>query len=153
MELPPYNKKIDAIYKLADEYCYFYLKWIKSAPASVFKDDKSQYWKLMSTSQKWKIWSGYAFEMLCYKNIHLLKKALDIAGVLTSEGPWKYVPSQKSSENGAQIDLVIDRKDGVISICEMKFQADEFIISKAYAMNLENKITVFKEKTKKQFFW
>ncbi len=51
------------------------------------------------------------------------------------------------SEKGAQIDLLIDRKDRAINVCEMKFSVMPFLISKAYAENLRNKLTVFRQET------
>jgi hypothetical protein len=80
-----------------------------------------------------------------------LKKAIGIAAVYTEESAWRYLPK---TGKGAQIDLLIDRRDFAINICEMKYSEKEFTIDKAYAGELENKRKVFKEitNTKKSLF-
>jgi len=80
----------------------------------------------MIDSPKNRAWSGYAFEQVCLYHLPQIKKALGISGIETRSYSWKSV----TPENGAQIDLVIDRRDGVINICEMKFSIGEFIIDK-----------------------
>ncbi len=96
-----------------------------------------------SVSPRWYAWSGYAFEYICRYHIEQIKKALGIAGVYTEVSAWR---SQKS-DDGAQIDLVIDRNDRVINICEMKFSIEPFAITKDYADKLQNKISVFRSET------
>ncbi|MES2204457.1 MAG: DUF234 domain-containing protein [Pseudomonadota bacterium] len=98
-------------------------------------------------------WLGYAFENLCHKHLSAIRKALKInADSLSS--PWKYIPKTDVEEQGAQIDLLFDRQDDAISLCEIKYTETEFVISKAYAEVLKRKVEVFKKKTdtKKQIF-
>ncbi len=143
----PYDKKSkDAIYKLADEYTHFYLKFMENS-----RSHGSGTWEKVSVGQSWRSWSGIAFERVCLKHIQQLKKAIGIAAVYTEESAWRYQPK---TGKGAQIDLLIDRKDFAINICEMKYTETEFSIDKAYANELENKRNVFKEvtKTKKSLF-
>jgi hypothetical protein len=80
-----------------------------------------------------------------------LKKVLGISVVYTEESAWRYVPK---SGTGAQIDLLIDRRDFVIHICEMKYSESLFAIDKKYAGELENKMDIFRRhtKTKKSLF-
>ncbi|MEM9888314.1 MAG: DUF234 domain-containing protein [Bacteroidota bacterium] len=84
-------------------------------------------------------WSGYAFEMLCLHHIPQIKSALGISGVQTSISTWH--------TKEAQIDLVLDRKDQVINLCEMKFSIHPFAIDKKYAESLRNKIGHFRAQT------
>jgi AAA+ ATPase superfamily predicted ATPase len=143
----PYDKKSrDTIYKLADEFTHFYLKFMEGNRAS-----GDGVWQSFSTGQSWKSWSGIAFERVCLKHIPQLKKALGIAGVHTEESAWRHLPKKGK---GAQIDLLLDRKDFVINICEMKYSESEFVIDKGYASDLENKRDVFKRETgtKKSLF-
>lgn len=86
-------------------------------------------------------WSGHAFEMVCLNNIASIKKALGISGVLTKEYSWK----SKNMHPGAQIDLLIQRKDNVINVCEMKYTIGDYSISKDYELNLKNKMQCFYE--------
>jgi len=137
---PPYDKKSkDSIYKLADEFTHFYLKFMEKGRSS-----GSGSWQNFSTGPSWRSWSGVAFERVCLKHIPQLKKALGIAAVYTEESAWRHLPKQ---EKGAQIDLLIDRRDFVINICEMKYAETMFVIDKGYAAELENKRNVFKTVT------
>ena len=89
-------------------------------------------------------WSGHAFEILCLNNIDSIKKALGISGVSTKIYSWR----SKTSDKGAQIDLLIHRKDMVINVCEMKFSVGEFTITKEYEDNLRNKLEAFIQEVK-----
>jgi AAA+ ATPase superfamily predicted ATPase len=130
---PLEKKKKDTLYRLTDEYSYFYLSFIEG------KNKLQSYdWMSMSTGQEYKIWCGYAFENLCMKHADYIKKALGISGVKTSVNSFLHRKNEKY-EKGFQIDLLIDRKDDVINICEMKFYSDEFSINTEYAKKLRTK--------------
>lgn len=137
----PLNKNLrDNIYKLSDEYSMFYLKFMGKNRAS-----GPGTWIKLSVSSSWKSWSGTAFENLCLKHTSEIKAALGISGVYTEESVWRHVPG--NGKPGAQIDLLFDRQDFCISICEMKFSNTVFTIDKAYAAQLVQKREVFQEKT------
>jgi len=141
----PFGKKAnDALYRLTDEFSLFHLHWIKPLGK---QNPGNGYWLTRQTDQKFKSWSGYSFEGICIKHINELKNALGIAKVSSVESPWRYLPSKNSDEKGAQIDLLIDRADSTINLCEMKFYNSEFSIDAGYATSIRNKIKVFKEQT------
>ena len=131
----------ESIYKLTDEYSHFYIKFIERSRAG-----GAGTWATFSTGTSWKSWSGIAFESICMKHVPQLKKALGIGGVHTETSVWRHRP--KAGEQGAQIDLLIDRQDMCINICEMKFSTGSFEITKKYAGELENKLAVFRDHTK-----
>jgi AAA+ ATPase superfamily predicted ATPase len=138
----PYEKNTrDSIYKLSDEYSRFYLKFMENSRAGGIGT-----WIKLSTTPSWRSWSGTAFESVCLKHTREIKAALGIAGVYTEASAWRYVPGK--NQPGAQIDLLFDRQDFCISICELKFSTATFIIDKAYARELAQKREVFKNKTK-----
>lgn len=138
----PFDRTLrDAVYKLSDEYSLFYLKFIEGARAT-----GAGTWLRLSQTQSYTSWSGFAFEAVCQRHQYAIKQALGIAGVYTEVSAWRYTP--KKGETGAQIDLLLDRADHTINLCEMKFARDEFVIDKKYAGELDNKIKVFKEQTK-----
>lgn len=89
-------------------------------------------------SQSRTSYEGIAFEFVCLSHIFQIKEALGISGVLSEWFGWRVAPNKEQS--GAQIDLVIDRRDNVSSLCEMKFVGQEFTISKDYDEELRNKI-------------
>lgn len=134
------NEK-ESIYKLSDEYSLFYLKFIEHAKAT-----GAGTWLRQSVTASYTIWSGFAFESVCQKHVLQIKRALGIAGVLTKTSSWRYMPPK--GKKGAQIDLLLDRQDKVINLCEMKFVNGEFVIDKRYAEELEDKTTVFRSETK-----
>jgi len=141
----PFGKKAnDALYRLSDEYSLFYLDWISKLGKRSPGED---YWLSKRNTPRRRTWAGYAFETLCLKHVSRLKAALGIAGVETTEAPWRYQPSEKSEIPGAQIDLLIDRRDDAINLCEMKFSETEFTIDKSYSKDLQRKLDVFRRVT------
>ena len=140
----PFGKTTkESIYKLSDEYSLFYLKFIEGSRAGGLGT-----WLRQINTASYTSWSGFSFESVCQKHITQIKKALGIAGVMVEESGWRYQPGQGSKEKGAQIDLLLDRQDRCINICEMKFSNSEFVITKAYQQELQNKIEVFQQQTK-----
>ncbi len=142
----PFGKKSnEALYWLTDEYSLFYIDWISKLKNN---DSGKGYWQARLNSPKKRAWAGYAFERICIKHTDKIKEALGILNVETSEAPWqgRYLGDDKSSI-GAQIDLLIDRKDQTINICEMKFSESEFVIDKKYANSLRQKVNVLKKVT------
>ncbi|GAB3163267.1 ATP-binding protein [Telluribacter humicola] len=135
----PYGKKSrNSLYQLVDFYTLFYLRFIQDTSLN------EQYnWMSMLDTPKYRAWSGYAFEQVCLWHLPQIKQALGISGVQTTTSSWR----SKGAENGAQIDLVIDRRDQVINLCEMKFSISPFTIDKKYSAELRNKIGAFKAET------
>lgn len=136
---PPFGKKErDALYQLTDPYSLFYLKCIRKGD---MLDADS--WMTGLDSPSLKAWSGYAFEQVCLAHLGSIKKALGIAAIRTSASSW----TGEVNGKGAQIDLLIDRMDQIINVCEMKFSINDFAITRSYFDELRNKIAVFKEHT------
>jgi hypothetical protein len=139
--LPFGKKEKDSLFRLADEYSLFYLKFMEKAGAGGFL-----------RNQAYGAWCGYAFENACIKHISQIKRALQIGGVRTTISSW--VNPGKKGTTGAQIDLIIDRADHCINVCEMKFSTAPFAIDKKYAGSLQNKLMAFRmaTSTKKTLF-
>lgn len=135
------NKK-DMLFRLTDEYSLFYLTFMVGRNKLNTND-----WLRISETQHYKIWCGYAFENLCIKHLESIKNALGILGVETNVNSFLH-RKDNSYEKGFQIDMLIDRKDNIINICEMKFYADEFSITKDYAQKLRTKREGLKAVTK-----
>ncbi len=140
----PFQKTAnESIYKLSDEYSLFYLKFIEGAKAM-----GTGTWLTQSSTASYTSWSGFAFESVCQKHTEQIKAALKIGGVQTGISAWRHLPPRGSKLKGAQIDLLLDRKDKIINLCEMKFSTGEFIIDKGYSDELDNKVQVFQKETK-----
>lgn len=143
------------VFKINDEYALFYLKWIEPVSKRLRLSIKNEsYWESKMASQSWKSWAGYAFESVCIKHIEQIKYALGIHAISSEIGSWRYNPKSDQEQKGCQIDLLIDRADGVINLCEIKFQQGLFRISKGYANELQQKIEIYKmvSKTRKTIF-
>jgi hypothetical protein len=110
-------------------------------------------WMHLHSTPAWQAWSGYAFENLCLRHVPQIKQALSIGGVRAGVSAWRY-QATGAGDTGAQIDLLIDRQDGVINVCEMKFSTNEFTIDKKYARELREKLATFGRvtRTKKATF-
>lgn len=141
------KKKKGSLYRLIDEYSIFYHRFIK--PNKKYTEG---IWQQISASQSYKIWSGYAFESLCHKHIQEIKNALGIGAVFTEISSLR-IPKTAESE-GFQIDLILDRKDNTINLCEIKFYAAPFVIDQNYYQHLLKLRERFIEYTgtKKQVF-
>lgn len=142
------KKKNDIRYRLIDEYSLFYLKWITQAKSVDLSGVDEDFWIKMGNTSAGRAWAGYAFESLCMKHIRKIKKALGISGVSTRESEWSYRSPKRSGEKGAQIDLVIDRADNCINLCEIKYTNEGYVIDKNYASQLRDKKNIFIETTK-----
>lgn len=141
------KKKKDFLYRLTDEYSLFYLHFIENQ-----RTQEETIWQHLSQTQLYKSWSGYAFESLCLKHLAQLKKALGISGIYAEAS--SYIHKGNQTEQGIQIDLVLDRKDHTINLFEMKFYSAKWLINKSDATELREKVALFKRltKTQKQVF-
>jgi AAA+ ATPase superfamily predicted ATPase len=137
-----YGKKTkERLYQLIDFYSLFYLNFMKTARRS---DD--HYWTNLIDNAKHRSWSGYAFEQVCMQHATQIRQKLGVSGVVTYSAAWR----SKKSEPAAQVDLLIDRNDGIINLCEMKYAESEFIIDKKQDESLRNKKSAFIKETKKR---
>jgi hypothetical protein len=117
----------------------FYFKYLEK-----FDGHDKHFWTNATNSPQHNAWSGYAFEILTLLHTNEIKRALGISGVQTAIFTWR----SEHNKPTAQVDLVIDRKDGIVNLCEIKFCQTLFAINKGYEENLRNKIAVFKTETK-----
>ncbi|MCL2164473.1 MAG: ATP-binding protein [Oscillospiraceae bacterium] len=132
------KSKRDRLYQLIDPFTFFHLTF--SDKQKRFMDN---FWIHFNTTPAHSAWSGYAFELACLLHIPQIKTSLGVSGVLTQASSWR----SKTADPGAQIDLVIDREDKVINLCEMKFASTEFTIDKAYNAKLRAKRAAFLSET------
>ena len=117
-------------YQLVDPFSLFHLRFLDTGDIGS--------WTSHHGTPGHAAWRGLAFELVCLLHIEQIKRALGISGIETREVSWRAKTSP-----GAQIDLLIDRRDDVISVCEMKYAPDKFAISADYAKTLHAKIEAF----------
>lgn len=136
------RKSHGSLYQLIDLYTIFYFKFIVDGK----HHDKSFWTKNLSTN-KYLTWCGLSFERISLLHVDQIKKALSIGGVISNDYSWRSSIVENSKANGAQIDLLIDRNDGVIDLCEMKYTIGEYSISAKEETNILNKKARFMEET------
>jgi hypothetical protein len=130
------KKTRDSLYQLTDFFTLFYFNFMQNN-----KFDDKHYWTNFIENARHRAWSDYSFEQVCMAHIPQIKRKLGIAGVLTNVSSWR----SKELERGAQVDLVIERNDKVVNLCEMKFANSKFVIDKKYDEVLRYKLATFQD--------
>lgn len=136
------NKTKGTLYRLSDFYTLFYYRFVA---ANDSKDE--EWWTHNFQSHSVEAWQGTSFELVCLLHLQQIKQALGIAGIAANASVWRYVPPRGSDESGAQIDLVIDRADHNINLCEMKFSTCKYSMTQAYEEKIRSRMQLFLEKT------
>ncbi len=151
---PLFHKTRGIYYRVIDEYSLFYFYWIEPVKDSLLKKSLlAGYWDKLKIKPAWNTWAGLAFESVCYEHLPQITKALNLSPTAIPS-TWRYVPKKGSNEQGAQIDLLFDRDDDSITICEIKYSDKPFTITKEYSRKLQQKLEIFKKvtRTNKQLF-
>ena len=135
------KKERDVLYQLTDLYTLFYLRFVKN------RNGRDEHlWSNMIDAPERRTWCGYSFEQLCLHHIPQIKNKLGISGIQSDVCSWTVTADE--NHKGAQIDLLIDRKDQVINLCEMKYSAGEYEITKRYNDEMQERRELFRAITK-----
>ena len=138
------KKSKGCIYQLTDLFCLFHIRFVKNE-----REQDEHYWTNIPEGKK-NAWSGYAFEQVCLHHIPQIKAKLGISGVFSNVYSWNARPFTDSdgiSWDGGQIDLLIDRRDDVINICEIKYSSEQYVITKEYERHLIDRTALFRNLT------
>jgi AAA+ ATPase superfamily predicted ATPase len=133
------NQKNNVIYRLTDFYTLFYLQFV-----SQNRSQDENWWEHNMNSPQVRAWQGFSFELLCMLHLQQIKRSLSIGGIATTTSSWR----SRNSEHHYQIDMVIDRSDRIINLCEMKFSINRYMIDKDYEMLLRDRMAWFVAETK-----
>jgi len=149
----PFGKsKKDKLFQIIDPFILFYFRFMSDG-SNFLKG----YWQKIQTTSTYATWCGYAFEIVCLNHIEQIVRALGIDGTINTACSWTYRPQKTTIENadadsdlkqGAQIDLLIDRSDKTITICEMKYSQGEYEITKTDDTLMNQRIRTFRKVTK-----
>ncbi len=134
------KKTKDALFQLIDNFTLFYYKYILRN-----ERHNEAFYTNSVNSQTRVVWQGLAFERVCLSHINQIKQKLGIIGVNSSANSW--TAKKTDLHNGAQIDLLIDRDDKTINICEAKYYNADFAIDAKYEEALRNKKSIFQTST------
>ncbi len=122
------NNSKSTLYRVFDEFCLFYLQFMLP--------NKGAKWGQIFQKQEYKTWCGYAYETICLKHSEKIKQALRCDQIESKNYSWY--------NSDAQVDLVIDRADDIVNLCEIKFYSDEFSIDAGYLQKLRKKESQFR---------
>lgn len=139
--MPGKNVK-EQIWQLIDNYTLFYYAFING------RHQPDNYWEAIQGKPIYNTWCGLAFEKVCLQHVKQIKQKLGISGILTYEYAWQFAGDKDKEIHGAQIDLLIDRSDGVVNLCEMKYAQSLYAITEDYAQNLARKRETFMQVTR-----
>lgn len=135
------TKRKNAVYQLIDNYTLFYFRFIE--PRNITEES---FWSKNQRSPMYHNWCGLAFERVCLLHVRQIKQALGIGGIISSEYSWRTPPY--ANLPGVEIDLLIERADKAINLCEMKYTIGKFTIDKKYSETLNNKVQRLYDVTK-----
>ncbi len=135
-----FNKR-ESYYKLIDPFCLFHLRFLKKQ-----KKTSENFFEQNITSSSVNTWRGLAFENVCFNHIKEIKKAMGVVGVISSNSAW----ISDEEEKNTQIDLLIQRKDNIVDMCEIKFYSGKFKVDKDYYQTLLDRQTLLASKLSKK---
>lgn len=130
------------IYQLIDLFSLFHLQFVEKS-----NGQDAHFWSNMQDNPRRQSWQGHAFEQVCLHHIPQIKQRLGIIGVLSEVCSWSSKPftdKDGTEYKGTQIDLVIDRRDETVNLCEMKFTSDLYAITQDYADRLNSRKETFR---------
>ena len=139
------KKKQDAQFQLIDNFTLFHLKFIDGE-----SNPDENFWSHATIGPTLNAWRGLAFERVCLQHVAQIKRALGISGVLTRVFSWRHAADETYAD-GVQVDLLIERADRVVNVCEMKYSQKPFVIDKAYDKQLRYKASAVMEYMKNRF--
>ena len=123
------KKTKESVYQLIDNYTLFYFQFVKE---NVNGDE--HFWTTHYQTPIHSVWAGLAFERVCIQHLPQIKKALGFSAVISSAHAWTYRPAEK---HGVQIDLLIDRNDDFINLCEMKYSNTKYRLDEREYLRLQ----------------
>ncbi len=129
-------KKKNTVYQLIDNFTLFHFRFLDTPPTD------EHFWSVTIASPAQAVWRGLAFERLCLQHLPQIRRALGVGSVHVEAYGWVF-RGNETYPKGVQIDLVLDRADNVVNICEMKYSANAFAIDKAYDEDLDRKTATF----------
>lgn len=128
--------KSGGVYQLIDPYCLFYFEFIESWTGS-----DPNHWSKNLVSPRTNGWRGRAFERVCFWHVPQIKQRLGISGIEANVYSWR----GKADDSAAQIDMLIDRADGLVDICEIKYSAEPYEMTKEENEKILHRCLVFQK--------
>ncbi len=138
-----FGRKSEVVYRIIDFYTLFYFKFLENNNSL-----NRMWWTHNLNKNSITAWQGLTFETICMEHYEQIKKALGINGMATEVSTWRCEGDKKKELPGAQIDMIIERADRMIHLCEMKFSQKTYNITAEYEKRLRERMNIFDLKTK-----
>lgn len=136
----PFGKNVNGgKYVLSDFYSRFYLNFISNP--------KITNWLAQINSPAYKTWCGLSFERLCFLHKREIVAALGLSGIQTNIS-FLFIKDE-TGKTSAQIDMLIERGDNALNLCEMKFSQDTYTLTQTDAAEIRRKMTQLQSLLKK----
>ena len=147
-DVPKGNRRKGKFYKLIDEYTLFYLQWILPLKSSLQKRGNRSYFAAQKNTNRLHAWAGYAFEAICFKHLPQVELALDLDKLAPLASSFRHQPTKQHPDiSGTQIDLLFERSDDAVTLCEIKYTDKPFALDKKTVMALHQKQAVYETVT------
>ena len=135
------KKKKGALYQLIDPYVLFYFRFV-----TAWHGNDERHWSLNYHSARTNSWRGHAFERICLMHAKQIKRAIGIQGVEADIYSWRWMP-KSSNDTGVQIDMLIDRADGIVNLCEIKYSEEKYLLDKTEDAKIRHRAEVFRRES------
>ena len=130
-------KNKGSIYQLTDMFSLFHIHFADKSGSD------NHYWANHLGTPETNTWLGLAFERVCLLHVQQIKEVLHIDTMATQQYSWR----SKESKPAAQIDLIIDRADDVVNVCEIKYSAKEYSLSEEESQKMAYRLETFRRET------
>lgn len=135
------KSRYGGLYQLIDPYCLFYFDFIEN-----WKGNDSEHWTRNYNAPSVNSWRGHAFELVCLWHVAQIKSALGISGIEADVYSWRWI-SDDPVETGVQIDMLIDRADGMVNVCEIKYSDEKYEIDRGEDERIRHRVEMFRKKS------
>ena len=135
------RRKKGSLYQLIDPYLLFYFRFVKP-----WRGNDERHWSLNYHTAKINSWRGHAFERICLTHANQIKKAIGIHGIEADIYSWRWTPDSPT-ETGVQIDMLIDRADGIVNLCEIKYSEERYLLDKVEDEKIRHRAEIFRRKS------
>ncbi len=135
------KKKKGALYQLIDPYVLFYFRFV-----TAWHGNDERHWSLNYHSARTNSWRGHAFERICLMHAKQIKRAIGIQGVEADIYSWRWMP-KSSNDTSVQIDMLIDRADGIVNLCEIKYSEEKYLLNKTEDAKIRHRAEVFRRES------
>ena len=120
-------------YQLTDLFSLFHLHFRKKGI------NDPHFWENNINTPQVNTWLGLAFERIVLQHIEQVKKALGIERMGVNYYAWR----SRTSQPASQIDLVLDRADNIVNICEMKYAKDAYLMTEEDEVKMRRRQSTF----------